>query len=799
MDLSPPINRSMASQRYDRVVVPSGPTGSRPSAQVLLIMWRGRWIVCACVALSFIVALIYLSRAVPVYSASSDIYVDSAVPSVVSDALSNQGNRTGFLNWQCEIIHSTKFLSDAAQAPGLMDCPTLKNAANPVAFLKGAVVAGAKDDNVLSVSMQSTSAEDAALIVNGVVDTYLSYQGQQHQSTATQVLTILQKQWAAREAELTQNEAAIMEFKKANPALSFETENGHVVSSRFSSLEEALTRAQIRSLDLQIAVQEAEVVKGDAAALKRIVDRVDSNGAGTDLDPLIDSEVASEYHLVRGRILDDTDTLGSSHPMFQSEQARLNSLKSEMAREMQQHALGYVGFLREELDAAQLEEKKWGEEVDKERHNTIDLYSKEAEYENLSEQADNTKRALDVIDGRMKAINVTEDVGALTASVAERARPDYTRVSPKRAQTMGMALVVGLMAGLAGSALRELMEQRLRSAEEVSHLLALPVLGGVPSISDRSRLLLANGEHSAAWEDQFEMTMRFKSRAERAAARRLMERGQIMLLQPQSDAAEAYRKIRTAIFFGLSRRPAKTLLITSPSMADGKSTLASNLAIGMAQAGRRVLLIDADLRAPRQHLIFPLNDGPGLTAVMLGKAKLGDTIQRTTIEGLDIVPCGETPANPAELIESPVTVELLKAAASAYDQVIIDSPPLLPVSDARTLAGLCQATIMVLRAGKSTRRTADDALDSLASVGAPVLGIVVNDVPVPRGKKNYRDYRYHPREAEIPPGELGELSEEGTNGHSHGNGNGHKNSKASLASDHAPQITGSNEDVEHDL
>jgi capsular exopolysaccharide synthesis family protein len=655
--------------------------------------------------------------------------------------------------------------------------------------------------------MQSTSPEDAALIVNGVVDTYLTYQSQQHQSTATQVVNILQKQMAAREAELTADEKAIMEFKKANPALSFETENGRVSTSRFASLQEELTRQQIRKLNLQIAQKEAEGVEGDAAALKRIVDRVDQNTTDSDLDPLVDPVVAAEYADTRRRLLEDTQAFGPGHPRLQAERAQLESLKAEIAHDKQQHAVGYAAFLREELDSTELQEKILTEEVNKERQNTIDLFSKDAEYENIQEQAENTKRALDVIDGRMKAINVTEDVGALTASVAERAHPDHTRVSPKRMQTMGMALVFGLMAGLAGSALRELMEQRLRSAEEISNLLALPVLGGVPSISEKSRLLMTSGEHSAAWEEQFEMTMRFKSRAERAAARRLMERGQIMLLQSQSDAAEAYRKIRTGIFFGLSRRPAKTLLITSPSMGDGKSTLASNLAIGMAQAGRRVLLIDADLRAPRQHLIFPLNEGPGLTAVMLGKAKLADSIQRTTIEGLDILPCGETPANPAELIESPVTVELLKSAASAYDQVIIDSPPLLPVSDARTLAGLCQVTILVLRAGKSTRRTADDALDSLASVGAPVLGIVVNDVPVPRGRKYYRDFRYGPHD---PIGlefdDIGENENEvngngNGEGHSSGNGKGHKNGngKTSLKSDHAPQITGSNEDMNDDL
>jgi capsular exopolysaccharide synthesis family protein len=219
-----------------------------------------------------------------------------------------------------------------------------------------------------------------------------------------------------------------------------------------------------------------------------------------------------------------------------------------------------------------------------------------------------------------------------------------------------------------------------------------------------------------------------KNRRQWNTRQSLMQRGQTMHLQPRSDTAESYRAIRTAIYFGLQGQPAKTILITSPSSGDGKTIVASNLAIAIAQAGRRVLLIDADCWHPSQHEIFGSSDGPGLTSILRRKSKLADVVRKSDIENLDVLPCGEIPNNPAELLDSPALVELLKEASGKYDQVLIDSPPVVPITDARILAANCGATILVLRAGKSTRRMADDAFEALAAVGAPILGLVVNDV-----------------------------------------------------------------------
>jgi len=206
-----------------------------------------------------------------------------------------------------------------------------------------------------------------------------------------------------------------------------------------------------------------------------------------------------------------------------------------------------------------------------------------------------------------------------------------------------------------------------------------------------------------------------------------------------SAVAEACRTIRTAIYFGAPKDRCRTVLVTSPASSDGKSTMASNLAITMAQAGKRVLLVDADLRLPTQHAIFGIRHEYGLSSVLDGKVTLDQAVQPTAVSGLEVLPCGPKPSNPAEVLNSSMFNELLEVLSERYDQVIIDSPPVMGIADARIIAAACDVTILVLRADKSTRRMSELARDGLGSVGANLLGIVINEVEPSDGN----GYGYH--------------------------------------------------------
>jgi capsular exopolysaccharide synthesis family protein len=363
----------------------------------------------------------------------------------------------------------------------------------------------------------------------------------------------------------------------------------------------------------------------------------------------------------------------------------------------------------------------------------LSLNAKTAEFEKMEADIARTEKIIDLLDTRIKELDVTEDSGPLNISILEIARPEDKPSFPRRGLTLAAALLVGLMLGVGAALTHEWMDQRLRSAEEVNDLLGLTVLGVVPEVH-KSRAALTNMQ---------------------------------VELEPMSEVAEAFRSLRTAIYFGMPDRSTKTLLITSPAPGDGKSTTASNLSISLAQTGKRTLLIDADLRKPVQHQTFELSGEIGLSDVVGRGVPLETALQRTKIEGLDLLPCGSIPPNPAEILNSPRFSELLATLSKRYDQIVLDSPPVLPVTDARILGAICDVTVLVLRAEKSTRKGSEHACERMLNVGTRLIGAVVNGVSRRKNSygyyEHYYQYAYYSRDPEIAQNGIPALK----------NGNGH--------------------------
>jgi capsular exopolysaccharide synthesis family protein len=203
-------------------------------------------------------------------------------------------------------------------------------------------------------------------------------------------------------------------------------------------------------------------------------------------------------------------------------------------------------------------------------------------------------------------------------------------------------------------------------------------------------------------------------------------RGRKFQLDPTSDVADAYRAIRSAIYL---RARGKTILVTSPSRGEGKSTVASNLAIALAEGGQKVLLIDADMREPVQHRTFATSADTGISSIVAGRAALQRAAQSTPTKGLELLPCGPVPFNAAETINNQAFADMLAEINARYDYVVLDSPPANAVTDARILAAMCDVTLLVVRRSRTSRRAAIDARDGLLGFGANLLGLIVNDGP----------------------------------------------------------------------
>jgi polysaccharide biosynthesis transport protein len=272
-----------------------------------------------------------------------------------------------------------------------------------------------------------------------------------------------------------------------------------------------------------------------------------------------------------------------------------------------------------------------------------------------------------------------------------------------------VALCMGLFVGVGLSWRQEWKNQPLRSPEEISSLLDLPVLGVIPAMAFRRQTPIL--------------------------------RGRKVHLQPDSREAEAFRMVRTTLFYQAPSAEVKTILITSPVLGEGKSTVISNLAISIAQAGQTVVVVDADLRRPMQHVLFGIRDQTkGLASVLAGKLSLEQAIQRTNIENLSVLPCGPILDNPAELIGHESFTRIMRQLAERYDRVLVDSPPVAVVTDSQILATRCDTTVLVLRAHKSTRKVSLQAHNTLVNLDARILGVIINDLPLNGDQYGYSGY-----------------------------------------------------------
>ena len=331
---------------------------------------------------------------------------------------------------------------------------------------------------------------------------------------------------------------------------------------------------------------------------------------------------------------------------------------------------------------------------EKEKLAALKINAATAEYQKLQAAADRTTKQCDLLDVRIRELDVTQQAGP-DIQVLQAAKDEPKPTSPKKALALLTAVAVGLAVGCGLAVVRDATDQRLRSAAQVARLLGAPVLGVVP----------AGGAVHA--DDPFRL-----ARATRRS--------------PDGDVAAAFHSLAAEVCFGRPFHAGRSLLVTSPNRDDGRSTVAANLAVAAAHAGRRTLLIDADLRRPSQHRAFDAVGTLGLVDVVTDGFGLDQVIRQTDVRGLSLLPAGQSAGNPVEVTASPDFAELLRKVEEDFDLVVIDAPPLLGTGEARVLAANVDAAVLVLRAERTTRQEARMACDRVLGVGCTLLGLVIN-------------------------------------------------------------------------
>ena len=393
-------------------------------------------------------------------------------------------------------------------------------------------------------------------------------------------------------------------------------------------------------------------------------------------------------------------------------------------------------MIRSEYSAAQEREELLAAELEKQRNVVNKVNEDIIQYAIYKGDAESVRQLYDGLEKRLKEASVSAGLTASNIRIVDPAEvPDFP-VRPRKALNIFFSLVFGLSFGVGFAFFQEYLDNSIKSPEDIGRHLNLPTLGMIPSLAS---LIGKNGygDHGSSKTNGYVGYGNTTPTIEKTASVNI-----IVHDSPSSLMAEAYRSVRTSLLLSSSGRPPRVMVVASAAPSEGKTTTAVNLAISLTQTGSKVVLIDTDMRKPRVHTIFSLNGSTGLSGLLTGSSKLKDVIYPTAISGLFVIPCGITPPNPGELILSTGFGKMLDALREYFDFVVMDSPPVGNVSDARILAATADSTILVVKAFSTSRHQAQGAVAHLTNAHARIGGVVLNDVDV-RRRSYYSGYSYY--------------------------------------------------------
>jgi uncharacterized protein involved in exopolysaccharide biosynthesis/Mrp family chromosome partitioning ATPase len=607
-------------------------------------------------------------------------------------------------------------------------------------YLASLSVTPVKGSRLVTVSFSSRSPALAASVANAHVDQYLESLLEQRSGLAEKAKEILDAELEKARGRLAEAERALNEFRRRSGVVAVEGERTDVASSRFEDLNARYTAAQAERIAWESQYRLIE--SGKEESLPEVV----SSKMIQDLKQEVARAEAERAEL--GRIFEP------AYPKMAAAIAREQQLKARLREEIGKIVEG----IRSSYLAAKNREEALARSLAEQRQVVLAQKDVGAEYAVLERDVETARSLYNDLLRRVRDLDVAGATQFGNISIVEPAAVPRVPSSPRKLLTLGVTAAASLLAGVLLAFVRERLDSTLKTAEDVERSLGLPTLGIVPSYG---AVAPRNGRAEAK-------LLSFGGVAAPAAGSvdRVVEQA------PRSVLAEAYRTIRTALLLSSPDAPPQVLLFTSGAAGEGKTATAINEALALAGAGGRVLLIDADIRKPRLHRVFDVANGVGLSTYLAGFTPLETVIHPVPIgassgnghdaagtDGVDgvprgrlwVLPSGPVPPNPAELLGSRRMRDTLERLREEHDFIVIDTPPVLPVTDAVVLSAFCDAVILVVKGQKTPARVVAQARDRLARARARVVGVVLNDVDVTGA--DYRDdypyaYAYYDRTAE---------------------------------------------------
>lgn len=582
-------------------------------------------------------------------------------------------------------------------------------------YMKYLAVSEVRGTDLVEVQFTTPSPELSAFLAGAHTQAFMDANDEARRATDAVAEAFLDRQLVDAREQVERADTALAAFAAENPKVAINQEQ-KVVGARITELSSLLTQAEADRTTLESRTDFLTDPSNDRLAYFL-------QHPGVEKLRLALLDVRAQQAAMKPR-------LGPNHPQMlelaELEHALSQQLKSELAQD--------VESVRSQYDAARLREERLREKLSHQEETSIELGTPGARYDMLKNDVV-TARELHAsllkqrLETRVNAALVPPNV-----RVIQRAEVPHRASRPKVPLNAALGVFSGLVIAIGAAFAREYLDGSLKSSDDVQSLLQLPTLAAIPNFTlAREVLGASNGDASPAPPGAEEL---------------------LVVHDPWSRVAEAFRSMRTVLFANPSAPPPKVILVTSARAGEGKTVASLNLASALAELGARTLLIDADLRHPRCHKALGVPDEDGLSSWLGGQIELDALVRTLDVPGLFFLPAGPAPRSPTELVASPRMQWALTLLRERFDFIVLDTPPVLAVTDAAVLARESDGVILVVKGRDTGAEAVRRARDGLVLAGASVLGVLMNDVGLEWGDSYlyHADYTYgRPRRSDGGP------------------------------------------------
>lgn len=686
-----------------------------PLSHYVWILRRSAWKILGFVAICMIATFVVCQRVTPVYESVAKVDVDRRAPSGIVGQESSQTSAINdsdqFLTTQIELIQSDAVLRPIAQKYGLLireqqitseGTEKARQLANAPVVLKNLKITRPPNSYILRIAYRSTDPELAANVANAIAQSYLAHTFNIRIRSTIGLSSFMEKQIDELKAKMEGSSQALAEYERELNVINPE-EKTNILSARLLQLNTEYTNAQAERVRKETAYNSLQT--GNLAAVQ-----VSSQGESL-------AKLQERLQELQSRFAEVKTTYGPNH----AEYRKVSNQLTEVVHQYDETKSQIAARINIEYQQAKSREDMLRKSVTETKAEYDKLNANSFQYQQLKREAEADKKLYDELVRKIKEAGINAGFQNSAIRIADLARPGAKAVFPNTSINLIVAFVIATIIALSAAVIGDVLDNTVKDPEQISRTLNIDVVGTLPAVKGSEMVGLTRPGTVVA--DAGETAV--------PAKRGYHYKG-------IGSYEEAIRTLRNSVLLSDFDRNIKSILITSASPGEGKSTTALHLAVAHAEQGKNTLIIDADLRRPTLHKRFETQNSVGLSDALTGVLHWRDVV--ITVDGrpnLAFIPSGPASRRASDLI-GPVMVELLDEAAKEYDLIIIDAPPLLGFAEPLQMATAADGVVIVTRAGETSRKAVATVLTTLARLRTNVLGLVLNQV-----KKEMSDSYYY--------------------------------------------------------